>query len=222
MEDNGWAFERAGRDELNLSVAGKWSDHHFSFSWREDLQSLHLSSAFDMRISEGVRRQNVADLLMYVNARLWIGHFDLWPEDGTIVFRHAMIFPGRRGQRLAMRGAAQSGAGSLRALLPGLPVRAVGRQDARKRPSPPRCWSAPARREQAVSILLIGAGQNGRCPAQGLARSASVGPVTVVEPKPSPELRKLAQAESHHAVRGAVEVAARKLSVCVVALKPQF
>ena len=31
--------------------------------------------------------------LMYVNAKMWIGHFDLWPEDGTIVFRHAMIFP---------------------------------------------------------------------------------------------------------------------------------
>jgi len=34
VEANGWAFERAGRDELNLSVAGKWSDHHFNFSWR--------------------------------------------------------------------------------------------------------------------------------------------------------------------------------------------
>lgn len=93
VEDNGWHFERAGRDELNLSVAGRWADHHFNFTWREDLQSLHLSSAFDMRIADGVRRANVANLLMYVNARLWIGHFDLWPEDGTIVYRHAMIFP---------------------------------------------------------------------------------------------------------------------------------
>jgi hypothetical protein len=96
VEANGWSFERSGRDELNLSVAGRWSDHHFSFSWREDLQSLHLSSAFDMRISAGVRRANVAELLMYINARLWIGHFDLWPEDGTIIFRHAMIFPDAR------------------------------------------------------------------------------------------------------------------------------
>lgn len=94
VEDNGWAYERSGRDELNLSVAGRWCDHHFSFSWREDLQSLHLSSAFDMRIGPDARRQDVASLLMHVNARLWIGHFDLWPEDGTIVFRHAMIFPG--------------------------------------------------------------------------------------------------------------------------------
>jgi len=93
VEDNGWAYERAGRDELNLSVAGRWCDHHFSFTWREDLQSLHLSSAFDMRINGTTRREDVAALLMHVNPRLWIGHFDLWPEDGTIVFRHAMIFP---------------------------------------------------------------------------------------------------------------------------------
>ncbi|HEY0282129.1 MAG TPA: YbjN domain-containing protein [Rhizomicrobium sp.] len=93
VEENGWAFERSGRDELNLSVAGRWSDHHFSFTWREDLQSLHLSSAFDMRVNGEARLADVAALLMYVNARMWIGHFDLWPEDGTIVFRHAMIFP---------------------------------------------------------------------------------------------------------------------------------
>jgi hypothetical protein len=96
VEENGWSFERAGRDELNLSVVGRWADHHFSFTWRDDLQSLHLSSAFDMRIGEGVRKSNIADLLMYVNARLWIGHFDLWPEDGTVVYRHAMIFPDAR------------------------------------------------------------------------------------------------------------------------------
>jgi hypothetical protein len=79
VEDNGWPFERAGKDELNLSVAGKWCDHHFSFTWREDLQSLHMSSAFEMRVDDK-RKADVANLLMYVNARLWIGHFDLWPR----------------------------------------------------------------------------------------------------------------------------------------------
>jgi len=93
VEDNGWPFERSGRDELSLSVAGRWADHHFSFTWRDDLQSLHLSSALDMRVSDSVKRSAIAELLMYVNARLWIGHFDLWAEDGTVVYRHAMIFP---------------------------------------------------------------------------------------------------------------------------------
>jgi hypothetical protein len=95
VEDNGWPFERSGKDELNLSVSGRWCDHHFCFTWREDLQSLHLSSAFDMRVTP-VRKQEVANLLMTVNARLWIGHFDLWPEDGQLIFRHAMIFPDAR------------------------------------------------------------------------------------------------------------------------------
>ena len=130
VEDNGWPFERSGRDELNLSVAGRWCDHHFCFTWRDDLQSLHLSSAFDMRVDDS-RRRDVSNLLMYVNAKLWIGHFDLWPEDGTIVFRHAMIFPEALVSASAMRGAAQSGAGGVRVLLPRLPVRAVGRQERR-------------------------------------------------------------------------------------------
>jgi len=55
VEENGWAFERSGATS-STSPSGRWSDHHFSFSWREDLQSLHLSSAFDMRITEGIRR----------------------------------------------------------------------------------------------------------------------------------------------------------------------
>jgi hypothetical protein len=93
VEENGWAYERAGANELNLSVAGRWSDHHFNVTWREDLQSLHLSSAFDMRVKGETRLFDIAALLMYINARLWLGHFDLWPEDGTIVFRHSMIFP---------------------------------------------------------------------------------------------------------------------------------
>jgi hypothetical protein len=92
VEDNGWPFERSGKDEINLSVAGRWCDYHFCFTWREDLQSLHLSVSFDMRVSRD-RRLEMAELLMTINAQLWLGHFDLWSEDGTILFRHVLIFP---------------------------------------------------------------------------------------------------------------------------------
>ena len=50
-----------------------------------------------MRITESVRRNNVADLLMYVNARLWIGHFGMESEDGMPVFRHAVLLRGAPG-----------------------------------------------------------------------------------------------------------------------------
>ena len=93
VEDNGWPFERSGRDELNLSVAGRWCDHHFCFTWREDLQSLHLSSAFDMRVDDS-RRADIAALLMYINAKLWIGHFDLWSGEDIVMFRHSLVLAG--------------------------------------------------------------------------------------------------------------------------------
>jgi hypothetical protein len=92
VEDNGWPFERSGQDEINLTVAGRWCDYHFCFTWREELQSLHVSVSFDMRVPTG-RRQEIVNLLARVNAQLWLGHFDLWAEDGMVLFRHVLIFP---------------------------------------------------------------------------------------------------------------------------------
>ena len=92
VEENGWPFERSAHDEINMSVAGRWCDYHFCFTWRDDLQSLHVSVSFDMRVSRE-RRHESADLLMSINSQLWLGHFDLWSEDGTVLFRHALIFP---------------------------------------------------------------------------------------------------------------------------------
>ena len=158
---------------------------------------------------------------MYVNARLWIGHFDLWPEDGTIVFRHAMIFPGRRRQRLAMRSAAQSGAGSLRALLPGLPVRAVGRQDRRG-----------CRRRRGAGVrgpgvsgapsLLIGAGRMGGALLKGwIARKASARSSSS-SPSRRRHCARWRRQKAITLVGAPSQVTARKLSACVVALKPQI
>ncbi len=93
----------AGRDELNLSGNRRPLERPsaFSFAWRDDLQSLHLTSkpstSHDINTRRRPAQQRRRTFLMWkVNARLWIGHFDLWPEDGTIVFRHAMIFPDAR------------------------------------------------------------------------------------------------------------------------------
>jgi len=70
-----------------------------------------------------------------------------------------------------------------------------------------------------VSILLIGAGRMGGALLKGwLARG--VKSITVVEPKPSAELRKLARA-GKIALFAAPSDVPRKPSVCVVAIKPQ-
>jgi hypothetical protein len=45
-----------------------------------------------MRVARD-RRSEIAELLMSINAQLFLGHFDLWAEDGALVFRHVLIFP---------------------------------------------------------------------------------------------------------------------------------
>src|ERR1700759_3055264 len=78
-----WSFERTGEDELTVSVTGGWCDYHVSFSWMEDLEAIHLSSAFDLKVTEP-RKLEVMRLLSLVNEQMWIGHFDLWAREGLI------------------------------------------------------------------------------------------------------------------------------------------
>ncbi|WP_350335054.1 YbjN domain-containing protein [Coralliovum pocilloporae] len=88
-----WSFERSGEDEITISIAGTWSDYHVSFSWMEDFEALHLACAFDLKISEH-RRTELVRLLSIVNERLWVGHFDLWTQEGVVMYRHALLLTG--------------------------------------------------------------------------------------------------------------------------------
>jgi hypothetical protein len=85
-----WASERTAEDELTLVVAGSWSDYHVSLNWRGDLETLHLACAFDFRIPEA-RMAECYRLVAMINEQLWIGHFDLWPSEGVIMFRHGLM-----------------------------------------------------------------------------------------------------------------------------------
>jgi pyrroline-5-carboxylate reductase len=71
-----------------------------------------------------------------------------------------------------------------------------------------------------VSILLVGAGRMGSGLLKGWLKSG-VKAITVVEPKPSAQLRKLASAKKI-ALVAAPSSLKQKPSVCVVAIKPQI
>jgi len=90
---NDWAFERFGDDEITISVAGGWSEYHVSFSWMADLEAVHLACAFDLKITEP-RRTEVMRLLSLINEQMWIGHFDLWNNEGLVIFRQALLLSG--------------------------------------------------------------------------------------------------------------------------------
>ena len=90
---NDWGCDRTADEELTLVVSGTWTDYHLSLNWRDDLQTLHLACAFDFRVSDA-RQTEVYRLVAQINEQLWIGHFDIWTQEGLIMFRHGLPLNG--------------------------------------------------------------------------------------------------------------------------------
>lgn len=90
---NDWSFERSGDDEITVSVRGGWGEYHVSFSWMEELEAVHLACAFDLKVPEK-RKTEVMRLLSLVNEQMWIGHFDLWSQEGLVMFRQTLLLSG--------------------------------------------------------------------------------------------------------------------------------
>jgi hypothetical protein len=90
---NGWSIERAGDDEITLLVTGKWTDYQVSFTWMFDIEALHLACAFELKVPERCRPE-VQQLISMINEQLWVGHLDLWMQDGLLMYRHALILAG--------------------------------------------------------------------------------------------------------------------------------
>ena len=90
---NSWPFERASEDEISLVVTGRWTNYQVSFTWMGEIEALHLACAFDMRIPRE-RLASVQQLVALINEQLWIGHFDIWMQNGVVMFRHALLLAG--------------------------------------------------------------------------------------------------------------------------------
>ena len=90
---NNWPFERAGEDEIGLVVTGRWTNYQVSFTWMNEIETLHLACAFDMKVPEP-RLADVQKLIALINEQMWIGHFDVWTQNGVVMFRHALVLAG--------------------------------------------------------------------------------------------------------------------------------
>jgi hypothetical protein len=90
---HGWSFARASEDELTLVISGLWADYQASFTWMGDLEVLHLACAIDLKFPAR-RRAEMTELVSMINEELWVGHFDVWANDGLVMFRHALVLTG--------------------------------------------------------------------------------------------------------------------------------
>jgi hypothetical protein len=88
-----WSFERACDDELVIVVEGKWAEYQVSFTWMHDMEALHLAFAFDLKTPER-NHAEIEHLIPMINAQMWVGHFEFWPTDKLVVFRHTLVLAG--------------------------------------------------------------------------------------------------------------------------------
>lgn len=90
---NEWAFDRADEDEISILVVGSWAHYEVAFTWLPEIESLHVSCSFDLKIPER-KRTDICMLAQMINEQLWMGHFDLWSGQDIVMFRHAHCLAG--------------------------------------------------------------------------------------------------------------------------------
>jgi hypothetical protein len=90
---NDWSFERSVEDEVAIAVAGKLVNYQVSFTWMDAIKVLHLSCAFEVKIPQA-RLAETQRLIANINEQMWVGHFDVWSQTGTVMFRHSLLLAG--------------------------------------------------------------------------------------------------------------------------------
>jgi hypothetical protein len=90
---NDWVFSRHGDDEISINVTGMWAEYYVSFSWMEEFEALHLACSFDLKIPSE-RNYETTKLLSLINEQMLIGHFDISPIAGSVMFRQALLLNG--------------------------------------------------------------------------------------------------------------------------------
>lgn len=85
-------YERDEGGELHLSAPGAWRDHQIWFAWRPELDAIHICASLELKAPRN-RYREVCELVARLNEKLWFGHFDVWAEDGGVMYRHAVPIP---------------------------------------------------------------------------------------------------------------------------------
>lgn len=89
--DHDWNFQRRSEDELAAEIPGQWCSYRLWFCWHPEIGVFHLTCALDLEVPER-RLPAVYRLLALANERLWLGHFEMWSEEGVPTFRHGVLF----------------------------------------------------------------------------------------------------------------------------------
>lgn len=88
-----WDFDRVAEDQIAMAVEGVWRTYSISLAWSGHDETLRLICTFEMQPPEE-RQAEMARLLDRANDMIWTGCFNLWPEQGLMVFRYGLTLAG--------------------------------------------------------------------------------------------------------------------------------
>lgn len=89
LDGYGWHYDREGHDTVQCIAPTRWGEMGALFATRYNPSAMHFSLTMDIK-PQATKRAIISELIMLMNERLWLGHFDFWLDDEVIIFRHAL------------------------------------------------------------------------------------------------------------------------------------
>ena len=84
FDANGWASERVADEEIVTSIKGGWTSYQLRALWRGEDRVLQIIAQSDL-VASPEQRAVAYEMLGLINEQLWMGHFELWSADGTVL-----------------------------------------------------------------------------------------------------------------------------------------
>jgi hypothetical protein len=92
--DDRFITERAEDGDVQFTILADRADIVGHVAWRSELPAVLFTVAFPLRAGPE-RLADAQRLAAIINEHLWLGHFDIWSDDGAVVFRHGIAMIGR-------------------------------------------------------------------------------------------------------------------------------
>ncbi|MBF0587488.1 MAG: YbjN domain-containing protein [Magnetococcales bacterium] len=89
--------ERTNENELWIELPSQWGNHRLWVTYHEVSGLLQYNCYINLKIPNNFL-QRIAELILMINGRVWLGHFEVWMEELAPVFR--VVAP-LRGSTLA-------------------------------------------------------------------------------------------------------------------------
>lgn len=90
FDAHSWSHERIGEDEIVASAQGSWGVYELRGVWRDDDNVLQFMAFPDIKVADH-QTSTVYETIGLINEQLWLGHFELWSNGGTVLFRHSLL-----------------------------------------------------------------------------------------------------------------------------------